>query len=101
MSEKARQRVVCVRRSDEVTRFTDGDTRLADAVVVHGTAFEGTDLKVSRPFLELTLKWKRDPFIEAVTRKSSFAACRQHVDKLVDKIYEISEKIGSELPIRV
>ena len=114
MSEKARQRVVCVRRSDKIIRFTDaplgsfangssdgGNTGLADAVVVLGTAFEGADLKVSRPFLELSLKWKRDPFVESVKRNSSFAECRQHLEKLVDKIYEISEKIGAQLPIKV
>ena len=67
MSEDARQRVVCVRRSDKVIRFTDADTPpvvghsvngssdhagsgLADAVVVVGTAFEGSDLKVSNCF---------------------------------------------------
>ena len=66
MSEKARQNVINVRHISTSYLFTDARTGLADASISIGTIYEGADLKVSRPFCELSLKWKKDQLVNSV-----------------------------------
>jgi hypothetical protein len=66
MSEKARQNVISVRHFSHSYLFTDAKTGMADASVSIGTIYEGSDLKVSRPLCELSLKWKKDQLVKSV-----------------------------------
>jgi hypothetical protein len=73
MSPKAQQRIIYVRRTEKVLRFTyvppespavgsgplrspELRTGLADATIAVGTVYEGGDLKFSHPFVEMSIK---------------------------------------------
>ena len=59
---------------------------MCDAFVTVGTTYEGAGLKASQPFVELTLKWKKDAFIEAMNNDASFSNCRPMITKLVGRV---------------
>ena len=66
MSPKSRKNIMHVRRVDRSMVFTDVQSGLADATIATGMLFEGADLKVVKPFCDLSLKWNTDLLQKAI-----------------------------------
>jgi hypothetical protein len=97
VSESAQKRVTFVQRVDRSLRFTDGKS--CDAFVTSGMVYEGVDLKMSRPFCEVSLKWRKDDLETSIRNQTSFSECQSLAKDIVSKIYELSAAICKQLEL--
>ena len=88
-----------VRRIDRGYLFTDD--KFCDASISVGMIFEGSDLKFSRPYCEMSVKWRKTELESAIQKRTSFSECADLAKDLVDKIYELSAAVSKYLPLKI
>ena len=84
-----------VRRIDKSFYFRD-NKGIADAVILIGSTFEGSDMDLTGHFFELSLRCRTQEVVYAVSSAvgvPTLDACKPFIVRLVDRIHEVADHL--------